>query len=51
MTATAPNGVAGDDDRALLHADCARCAALCCVLPPFAASADFAIDKPAGRPG
>ncbi|RBY90766.1 pentapeptide repeat-containing protein [Blastococcus sp. TF02A-26] len=38
------------DDRALLHADCARCAALCCVLPPFAASADFAIDKPAGRP-
>ncbi len=39
-----------DDDRALLHADCARCAALCCVLPPFAASADFAIDKPAGRP-
>jgi hypothetical protein len=37
------------DDRALLHADCARCAALCCVLPPFAASADFALDKPAGR--
>jgi hypothetical protein len=37
------------DDRALLHADCARCAALCCVLPPFSASADFAIDKPAGR--
>ncbi len=38
------------DDRAVLHADCSRCAALCCVLPPFAASADFAIDKPAGRP-
>jgi hypothetical protein len=39
-----------EDDRALLHADCARCAALCCVLPPFAVSTDFAIDKPAGRP-
>lgn len=33
-----------------LVADCARCAALCCVAPAFAASADFAIDKPAGRP-
>lgn len=31
-----------------LRADCARCAALCCVVPAFAASADFAIDKPAG---
>jgi hypothetical protein len=46
---TVPPVSAPDDDRALLHADCARCAALCCVLPPFAASADFAIDKPAGR--
>ena len=27
-----------------------RCAGLCCVAPAFAASADFAIDKPAGRP-
>ncbi len=35
--------------RALL-ADCSRCAALCCVGPAFAASADFALDKPAGRP-
>lgn len=33
-----------------LRADCSRCAALCCVVPPFAASADFAIDKPAGTP-
>lgn len=33
-----------------LTADCARCAALCCVVPAFAASADFAIDKPAATP-
>jgi uncharacterized protein YjbI with pentapeptide repeats len=33
-----------------LRADCARCFALCCVAPAFAASVDFAIDKPAGRP-
>jgi Pentapeptide repeats (8 copies) len=33
-----------------LRADCARCSALCCVVPAFAASADFAIDKPAGQP-
>lgn len=33
-----------------LRADCARCFALCCVAPAFAASADFAIDKPAGHP-
>jgi Pentapeptide repeats (8 copies) len=32
-----------------LRADCARCAGLCCVAPGFARSADFAIDKPAGR--
>ncbi len=36
--------------RARLRADCTRCAGLCCVAPAFAASADFAIDKPAGRP-
>jgi uncharacterized protein YjbI with pentapeptide repeats len=35
---------------ARLRADCRRCAGLCCVAPAFAASADFAIDKPAGRP-
>ncbi len=33
-----------------LQADCGRCAALCCVAPPFARSADFALDKPAGQP-
>jgi len=33
-----------------LRADCGRCFALCCVAPAFSASADFAIDKPAGRP-
>jgi hypothetical protein len=31
-----------------LRADCSRCVGLCCVALPFAASADFAIDKPAG---
>ncbi|MFE9680078.1 pentapeptide repeat-containing protein [Streptomyces sp. NPDC002701] len=36
--------------RAELTADCARCFGLCCVALPFAASADFAIDKPAGSP-
>lgn len=36
--------------RRKLRADCARCAALCCVAPAFAASADFAIDKAAGQP-
>ncbi|MCZ2805328.1 pentapeptide repeat-containing protein [Modestobacter sp. VKM Ac-2983] len=33
-----------------LTADCSRCSGLCCVVPAFAASADFAIDKPAGTP-
>ena len=33
-----------------LRADCTRCFALCCVAPAFAASADFALDKPAGQP-
>lgn len=37
-------------DRRDLRADCSRCFALCCVAPPFAASADFAITKPAGQP-
>jgi uncharacterized protein YjbI with pentapeptide repeats len=38
------------DRREELRADCGRCAGLCCVAPAFAASADFAIDKPAGHP-
>jgi Pentapeptide repeats (8 copies) len=33
-----------------LRADCASCFGLCCVAPAFARSADFALDKPAGRP-
>jgi uncharacterized protein YjbI with pentapeptide repeats len=33
-----------------LRGDCANCFGLCCVALPFAASADFALDKPAGRP-
>ncbi len=31
-----------------LRADCSRCLGLCCVAQVFAASADFAFDKPAG---
>jgi hypothetical protein len=38
------------DPFAPLQADCARCRALCCVGPAFAASADFADNKPAGQP-
>src|SRR6266581_794842 len=37
-------------DLAELRGDCGRCFGLCCVALPFAASADFAIDKPAGKP-
>jgi len=33
-----------------LQADCGNCFGLCCVALPFAASADFPMDKPAGRP-
>ena len=33
-----------------LRADCTRCFALCCVVPAFTRSADFAIDKPANQP-
>ncbi len=36
--------------RPALRGDCERCAALCCVTLPLTASADFAIDKPAGVP-
>ena len=51
--------MSGEPDRAAaapggwqraLRADCARCFGLCCVVPAFSASADFAIDKPAGHP-
>ncbi|MEU4803154.1 pentapeptide repeat-containing protein [Actinosynnema sp. NPDC023587] len=33
-----------------LRADCGRCFGLCCVVPAFARSSDFAIDKPARTP-
>lgn len=33
-----------------LKADCESCFGLCCVALPFAASADFAVDKAAGQP-
>lgn len=39
-----------DERRARLRADCTRCMALCCVVPAFSRSSDFAIDKPAGKP-
>ena len=38
------------ESRARLRADCSACSGVCCVVPAFAASADFAIDKPAGQP-
>ncbi|MFD4505266.1 pentapeptide repeat-containing protein [Streptomyces sp. NPDC058457] len=37
-------------ERTRLTGDCARCFGLCCVALPFTASADFAVDKPAGKP-
>lgn len=37
-------------DEDALRADCARCAALCCVAPAFDRSAEFAYDKPAQTP-
>jgi uncharacterized protein YjbI with pentapeptide repeats len=33
-----------------LRADCGNCFGLCCVALPFSRSADFAFDKPAGKP-
>jgi uncharacterized protein YjbI with pentapeptide repeats len=42
--------VAGVLDSGRLRADCGRCFGLCCVAPAFSASADFAIEKPAGQP-
>ncbi len=38
------------DGRSVLTADCGSCFALCCVVPAFAVSADFALDKEAGQP-
>ncbi len=40
----------GAVERHDLHADCTNCLGLCCVALTLTASADFAIDKPAGQP-
>jgi len=45
-----PPGPALRGGQQVLRADCGRCFGLCCVVPAFSASADFAIDKPAGQP-
>lgn len=37
-------------DPVALRADCLSCFGLCCVVPTFVASADFALSKPAGKP-
>ncbi|MBQ1095053.1 pentapeptide repeat-containing protein [Streptomyces sp. b94] len=37
-------------DQAELRGDCERCFGLCCVALPFSRSADFAVDKDAGKP-
>ena len=52
MRSADPTGAdaSGADPFAPLQADCSRCLALCCVGPGFSASADFAVDKPAGEP-
>ncbi|MEV7013694.1 pentapeptide repeat-containing protein [Streptosporangium sp. NPDC051022] len=42
-------GSAAEAGRLGLRADCESCFALCCVVPAFSASVDFAIDKPAGQ--
>ncbi|MBD0381465.1 pentapeptide repeat-containing protein [Paenibacillus sedimenti] len=39
-----------EGSRLSLQADCENCFGLCCVALPFAATADFAIDKDAGQP-
>ncbi|MCK7625806.1 pentapeptide repeat-containing protein [Streptomyces sp. RS10V-4] len=41
---------APDGARLPLLSDCGSCFGLCCVALPFARSADFALDKEAGRP-
>jgi uncharacterized protein YjbI with pentapeptide repeats len=44
-----PEAAGSGGHRLSLRADCERCFALCCVAPAFSASADFAIDKDAGK--
>jgi uncharacterized protein YjbI with pentapeptide repeats len=50
LSETAQHAAPPPDGRDGLRADCERCFGLCCVAPAFTASADFAIDKPAGQP-
>ncbi len=50
MAADLPASSPSAAGRLELRADCGRCFSLCCVAPGFAASAEFAISKPAGRP-
>jgi len=38
-----------DSARLSLRGDCESCFGLCCVVPAFSASTDFAIDKDAGK--
>ncbi|MFE1859035.1 pentapeptide repeat-containing protein [Streptomyces anandii] len=45
-----PDQTVGRSELSELRGDCARCFGLCCVALPFAASSDFALDKPAGKP-
>jgi len=45
-----PSAFALGGGHRVLRADCGRCFGLCCVAPALSASADFAIDKPAGHP-
>lgn len=49
MTDNDPSA-APDTGRAALRADCANCFGLCCVALTLTVSADFAINKDAGRP-
>lgn len=44
------SGTNPDKNRLSLQADCENCFGLCCVALPFAASADFSMDKDAGQP-
>ncbi|MEW2166532.1 pentapeptide repeat-containing protein [Streptomyces sp. NPDC007084] len=44
------DGATAQDSRPALRADCGRCFGLCCVALTFSRSADFAIDKDAGKP-
>ncbi|MGG2458677.1 pentapeptide repeat-containing protein [Streptomyces sp. RGM 3693] len=50
-TSAPPQSPDGPDAARLpLLSDCGNCFGLCCVALPFARSADFALDKEAGRP-